>query len=208
MKLIIVRHGETEWNKQDKAMGQLDSPLTAQGIQDAHAIAQRLSRLPFTTCYSSDLGRAAQTATIIAEICDITIVFDSDLREWNMGIFQRFTIPEMREKFPQERGDYERIGYDYVVPKGESIAQCKTRSLRALNRIAEQHLDEIVVVVTHGYVLMVFFEMVLGLPPRSIGRYKLNHASFSAFDYVDGTWSLVVWNDRSHLEKNTSDLMP
>lgn len=208
MRLIIVRHGETEWNKQGKAMGQLDSSLTAQGIQEAHAIAKRLSHFPFTTCYSSDLGRAAKTANIIVEMCDKTIVFDSDLREWNMGIFQRFTIPEMREKFPQERRDYERIGYDYVVPKGESISQCKARSIRVLNRIADQHPSEIVVVVTHGYVLMVFFEMVLGLPPRSIGRYKLNHASFSAFDYVDEAWSLVVWNDRSHLEKNTSDLIP
>ena len=189
-------------------MGQLDSPLTAQGMQDAHAIAKRLSRFPLAMCYSSDLGRAAQTATIIAEVCDKTIVFDSDLREWNMGIFQGLTIPEMREKFPRERGDYERIGYDYVVPKGESISQCKTRSLRALSQIAEQHPDETVVVVTHGYVLMVFFEMVLGLPPKSIGRYKLDHASFSTFDYVNGAWSLSVWNDRSHIEKNISNIMP
>ena len=69
MKLIIVRHGETEWNTQDIAMGQLDSPLTLKGIQQAHAIAERLRRLSFCALYSSDLGRAVQTVNIIAEIC-------------------------------------------------------------------------------------------------------------------------------------------
>ena len=70
MQLVIVRHGETEWNVQNKAIGQLDSPLTPKGIQQAHAIADRLRRLSFTTFYSSDLGRAVQTATIIAEVCE------------------------------------------------------------------------------------------------------------------------------------------
>ena len=117
-----------------------------------------------------------------------------------MGIFQGLTTAEMHEKFPQERQDYERIGYEYVVPKGESLRQCRDRALRALNRIAEQHLNETVVAVTHGCVLMVFFEMVLALPPRSIRRFKLYHGNFCSFEYVNGCWSLVVWNDVSHLE--------
>ena len=118
-----------------------------------------------------------------------------------MGIFQGLTRPEMQQNFPSDWSDYQRIGYDYIVPGGESISQCHKRSLQVLNQIAEEHIDEIVVVITHGYILMVFFEMVLGLPAKSIGRFKLNHASFSEFDYVDGAWSLVVWNDRSHLSK-------
>ena len=200
MKLVIVRHGETESNVQHKVMGQLDSPLTAKGIQQAKAIADRLLRLKFTSLYSSDLGRAVQTANIIAEICGKKIIFDAELREWNMGIFQGLTVSEMHEKFPQERQDYEQIGDEYIIPKGESLTQCRARGFRILNAIAERHSDENVVVVTHGCVLMGFFEMVLDLRSGNTWRFKLDNANFCTFEYVKERWSLVVWNDVSHLE--------
>lgn len=200
MKLVIVRHGETEWNVENKVMGQLDSPLTPKGIQQAYAIADRLRRLSFTTFYSSDLGRAVQTAKIIAEVCEKKVIFDSELREWNMGIFQGLTVSEMHQKFPQQRQDYERIGDEYVIPEGESLRQCRDRGCRVLNAIAERHLDETVVVVTHGCVLMGFFEMVLGLPPGNSWRFKLYNANLCTFEYVNERWSLIVWNDVSHLE--------
>jgi len=200
MKLVIVRHGETEWNVQNKATGQLDSPLTPKGIRQAHAIADRLLRLSFTTLYSSDLGRAVQTANIIAEACGKKVIFDPQLREWNMGIFEGLTVSEMHKKFPQDRQDYERIGFEYVIPEGESLRQCRDRSFRVLNAIAERHLDETVVVIAHGCVLMVFFEMVLGLPPGNSWRFKLYNANLCTFEYVNGRWSLIVWNDVSHLE--------
>ena len=200
MKLIIVRHGETEWNKQDRAMGQLDSPLTLKGIQQAYAIANRLRRFSFTTLYSSDLGRAVQTANIIAEICGKNVIFDSELREWNMGIFQGLTFSEMDEKFPQEQQDHKRMRDEWVIPEGESLRQCRDRGYRALNRIAEGHLDETVVVVTHGFVLINFCQVVFNLPPGNARRFKLDNASLCSFEYVNGCWSLVVWNDVSHLE--------
>jgi broad specificity phosphatase PhoE len=208
MKLVIVRHGETEWNVQHKVMGQLDSPLTAKGIQQAKAIADRLRRLKFTSIYSSDLGRAVQTANIIAETCGKQIIFDAELREWNMGIFEGLTVSEMHKKFPQERQDYEQIGDEYIIPKGESLTQCRARGFRILNEIAERHSnenldktgDETVVVVTHGCVLMGFFEMVLDLRTGNTWRFKLDNANFCTFEYVKERWSLVVWNDVSHLE--------
>ena len=212
MKLVIVRHGETEWNVQHRAMGQLDSPLTPKGIQQARAIGNRLHRLKFTSLYSSDLGRAVQTANIIAEICAKKIMFDPELREWNMGIFQGLTVSEMHEKFPQERQDYEQIGDEYIIPEGESLDQCRDRGFRILNAIAKRHSnenlhenlaetgDETVVVVTHGCVLMGFFEMVLDLRSGNTWRFKLDNANFCAFEYANERWSLVVWNDVSHLE--------
>ncbi|MBD2319418.1 histidine phosphatase family protein [Phormidium tenue] len=200
MKLVIVRHGETESNVQHKVMGQLDSPLTFKGIQQAKAIADRLRRLKFTSIYSSDLGRAVQTANIIAETCGKQIIFDAELREWNMGIFEGLTVSEMHEKFPQERQDYEQIGDEYIIPKGESLTQCRARGFRILNAIAERHSDENVVVVTHGCVLMGFFEMVLDLRSGNTWRFKLDNANFCTFEYVKERWSLVVWNDVSHLE--------
>ncbi|HAN75989.1 MAG TPA: histidine phosphatase family protein [Planktothrix sp. UBA8407] len=202
MKMVIVRHGEAEWNLQDRAMGQLDSPLTAKGIRQAYALGDRLGRLSFTTLYSSDLGRAAQTANIIASICDKKVIFDSELREWNLGIFQGLTIPEMHEKFPQERQDFERNDFEYLIPEGESLRQLKQRSFDVLTAIAQQHLEETVVVVTHGGILMCFFEEVLGIIHEKPLHFRQNHANFCAFESVNGRWNLMVWNDISHLENN------
>jgi len=200
MKLIAIRHGETEWNTKGREMGQLDSPLTAQGGRQAHAVARRLSRLSFDALYSSDLGRAVTTAEIIGARCGKQVRIDEGLRERHMGIFQGLTVAEMRERFPMERQDYERVGFEYVIPGGESARQRLERSVRVLTTIAERHQQEVVVAVTHGGFLMGFFEAVLGIPPGNGWRFKRYNGSFSVFEYSSGRWCLEVWNDISHLD--------
>lgn len=199
MKLIAIRHGETEWNKQGREMGQLDSPLTALGMKQAQTIADRLSSLAFTALYSSDLGRARDTAEIIASRCGKVVQLDDGLRERNMGIFQGLTRSEMYDRFPMERGEYERIGFEYVIPNGESARQRLARSVRVTTAIAKRHPNETVVVVTHGGFLMGFFEFVLGMPSGNGARFKRYNASFNSFNYESGTWNLETWNDTSHL---------
>lgn len=204
MKMIIVRHGEAQWNLQDRAMGQLDSPLTPNGIRQAYALGDRLRRLSFTTLYTSDLGRAAQTVNIIASICDKKVIFNSGLRERNFGIFQGLTLSEMQEKFPQERQDFEQNDFEYIVPEGESLKQLRQRSFQILTAIAQLHLGETVVVVTHGGILMCFFEEVLGIIHKKPLPFKQDNANFCVFEYVNGRWILMTWNNISHLENINS----
>ncbi|MFM8295232.1 MAG: histidine phosphatase family protein, partial [Microcystaceae cyanobacterium] len=185
---------------EDRAMGQLDSPLTIKGIQQVYALANRLRCYSFTSLYSSDLGRAAQTANIIASICDKKVIFNSELREWNLGIFQGLTIPEMHERFPKERQDFEQNTFEYLIPRGESLKQFKQRSFQILTAFAQLHSEETVVVVTHGGILMCFFEEVLGFPHKRPLNFRQSNANFSAFEYINDSWNLIVWNDISHLE--------
>ena len=117
-----------------------------------------------------------------------------------MGIFQGLTREEIRERFPQERSDYERIGFEYVIPGGESAKARLERSIRVMTAIAERHPDADVVVVTHSGFLMGFFEFVLGIPPGNDWRFKKRNASYNAFEYSGGKWSLETWNDVSHLD--------
>lgn len=180
-------------------MGQLDSPLTALGIRQAEALAERLSRIEFAALYSSDLGRARHTAEIIAARCKRDVLVDAGLRERHMGIFEGLTREEMRSRFPQERSDYERIGFEHAIPGGESARQRLERSVRVMTAIAEHHPDDTVVAVTHGGFLMGFFEFVLGIAPGNGWRFKRHNASFNAFEYCDGKWALETWNDTSHL---------
>jgi broad specificity phosphatase PhoE len=199
MILIAVRHGETEWNVQRREMGHLDSPLTKRGIQQAEALGRRLSETPFDALYSSDLGRAVQTAEIIASICKKHVRLDSGLRERNMGIFQGLTWEEVSEKFPRERESYERVGFWDVIPEGETAQQRSNRTLRVLTAIAEAHPNQTVTVVTHGGFLAGFLGLVLGIPFGYGSRFKKQNASFNVFEYADSRWCLETWNDISHL---------
>jgi probable phosphoglycerate mutase len=199
MKLIAIRHGETEWNVQSREMGQLDSPLTDRGVLQASAIAKRLSGCRFEALYSSDLGRAIRTAQIISSATGREPLLDAGLRERNMGIFQGLTKAEMSAQFPQEYADYRRIGHTYRIPQGESGQERLGRSVRVLTEIAMRHVDQTVVVVTHGGFLMGFFEHVLGMTPGNGSRFRRQNAAFNSFRYLGGAWSLETWNDTSHL---------
>jgi probable phosphoglycerate mutase len=200
MKLIAIRHGETEWNIQSREMGQLDSALTVRGIQQARAIAKRLSRRRFDALYCSDLGRAIRTAQIISAETGVEAVIDPGLRERNMGIFQGLTRAEMSEQFPLEYLEYRRVRHTFRIPKGESGQDRLARSIRVLTEIAMRHVDETVVVVTHGGFLMGFFEHVLGMTPGNGWRFRQENAAFNCFEHLNGTWSLVTWNETSHLD--------
>jgi broad specificity phosphatase PhoE len=201
MKLIAIRHGETEWNIQSREMGQLDSPLTDRGVLQARAIAKRLSGCRFDALYCSDLGRAIRTAEIISSATGIAPLPDPGLRERNMGIFQGLTRAEMISTFPQEYSDYRRIGHTFRIPNGESAQERLDRSIRVLTGIAIRHADQIVVVVTHGGFLMGFFEHVLGMASGNGWRFKRQNAAFNCFEYVEGKWRLETWNETSHLDE-------
>jgi broad specificity phosphatase PhoE len=198
--LIAVRHGETEWNVQRREMGQLDSPLTARGRKQVERLAQRLRGQRIAALYTSDLGRAVDTANAIAAACGVMPVRDPGLRERDLGIFQGMTRAEMAERFPREFADYLAIGHEYPIPDGESGVQRTERSVRALTAIAERHAAGTVVAVTHGSFLMGFLEHVLAMPPGSGPRFKRQNAAYNAFERADDQWALATWNDVSHLD--------
>jgi probable phosphoglycerate mutase len=200
MKLILVRHVETEWNVQSREMGQLDSPLTARGLQQAKALAERLSSGRVQSFYSSDLGRALQTAEIIAAATGLKITVIPALRERHMGILQGLTQAEMAKMHSVAYAEYRRSPHTYQIPGGESGQQRLERSVKALTEIARLHPTQTVAAVTHGGFLMGFFEHVLGMAPGNGWRFKKQNAAYNCFEFENDRWSLVTWNDTSHLD--------
>jgi 2,3-bisphosphoglycerate-dependent phosphoglycerate mutase len=200
-RFILIRHGETHWNVEEREMGQLDSPLTVRGIAQAQSLAGRLLPVSFTTIYSSDLPRAVGTAQIIAKEKSMPVHFDLRLRERNMGIFQGLTVAEMHEMYPSEKAEYSRIGFTYVIPGGESAKQRLDRTVLCLNEIGEKHPNETVLCVTHGGILMGFFQYVLGMDPMSGARFKRQNAAINIFEKNNEKWVLETWGDTSHTER-------
>jgi probable phosphoglycerate mutase len=198
-QIIIVRHGQTEWNIRGIRQGYLDSPLTAKGLAQAKALGQRLAREQFTTLYSSDLGRAVQTAQEIANVTGHPIVTDARLRERHLGIFQGLNADEINAKHPEERKAMRSRGPSYVIPGGESMAQQVERNIACLNDLAARHRGEQIVVVTHGGVVSAFFRHTLEISLEAPRRFEFVNAGINVFAREDANWMLLTWGDVSHL---------
>jgi probable phosphoglycerate mutase len=198
-RVIVVRHGETAWNNEKRWQGHLDSPLTAKGLSQAQALARRLSGERFSALYTSDLGRAYQTAQLIAAATGHSVVLDSRLRERKLGVFQGLTSEEIRAVHAEEYELYRIRDPDHALPGGESLRQQVDRNLRCFEELAQRHLGESIVVVTHGGVLSGLFRHVLSIPMQAPRRFAFANSSLNIFIFQEGDWMLQTWGDVSHL---------
>ena len=132
--LLLVRHGETDWNAEGKLQGHTDRPLNDYGRRQARALAERLAGEEIEAVYASDLSRARETAEILGAQLGLPVAVDPDLREKNWGNWEGLTADE-------------RLRIEY---EGESSEDHRSRTLRAVERIVERHPAGRVVVVTHG----------------------------------------------------------
>jgi probable phosphoglycerate mutase len=167
-ELLLVRHGETDWNAAGRLQGHTDRPLSDYGREQARRLADELAGEEFSGIYASDLARARETAEIVGERLRLAVVLDPDLREKDWGTWEGLTPPE-------------RVGVELV---GESTDEHRRRMLGALGRIAASHPDGRVLVVTHGGSMRRVQTEVLGfaLPVvENCGRW--------ACVWSDGAWS-------------------
>jgi probable phosphoglycerate mutase len=203
-QIIIVRHGQTQWNTRKIRQGHLDSELTDKGVAQARALGQRLARESFTALYSSDLGRALHTARMIAAMTGHEIVTDERLRERHLGVFQGLSGDEIKDKHPEEYRLHRTLGPEYVIPGGESVRQQVARNVDCLDEIALKHPGEKVVVVTHGGVVSGLFRHALDIPLDAPRRFEFVNAGLNVFAYEDGHWILRTWGDVSHLDPDAA----
>ena len=199
--VMVVRHGETEWNTEGRRQGHLDSTLTAKGRAQAEALAQRFTPESCNAIYSSDLGRAYETAKVIAEKTGHDVVSDARLRERNLGIFQGLDGDEIRARYPTEYEEHRNGGADHAVPEGESFRQQTERNMRCLEELAKRHAGEIIMVVTHGGVLSALFRHTLDISLDAPRRFSFKNASVNTFKFQDGIWGLETWGDITHLQR-------
>jgi len=198
-RLLLVRHGETLWNAEGRMQGHLDSGLTPRGRAQARALAARIRELGPVAVYSSDLGRAVQTADVIATECGLAPILDANLRERHLGIFEGLTKAEVSDRYPEIWQAYKVGGPDFVIPKGESARQRHQRTLAALVAHAERHVGSCVVVVGHGGTLNTAFRVCTGVPLEAPRTFALPNASLSILEYLAHCWVLRLWGDIEHL---------
>lgn len=149
----LIRHGRTRWNEKKRIQGHLDSPLTAEGEQNALAWGRILSRFSWNRILASDLGRARQTAHQVNRALNLPVTYDSRLREQDWGAWTGKTLNTLRERFSQAIAEQEARGWDFCPPGGESRRQVRERSLQSLAETGLAHPGERILVVCHRGVI-------------------------------------------------------
>lgn len=200
-QLVLVRHGQTEYNLRGIYQGQADSPLTEEGRRQTRLLAPRLRALRTAAAlYCSDLGRARQTAQLLADPGRHTLVADPGLRERAYGVFQGLPKAEIAERFPEVWARYRSGDPDYAIPDGESQRQFLERVVATIDRLAGRHPGERVVAVTHGGVCTAFAKHVLGLGVDAPRRFDVGNTSLSLFCQDErGRWLLRTLGELTHL---------
>ena len=193
-RLVLVRHGRTRWNHEQRAQGHTDVPLDEVGTAQAETVAPALAPV---AVWSSDLARASTTAEAIAAACGKDVRRDARLREFHLGERTGMTMPDYADSFPDEYAAF-RAGRYEVVPGGESTATVVERVTEALQEcLSRLAAGECVVVVSHGAALKVSVLELLGWPEsaaRSLQALDNCHSAVLEDSAPDGVLRLKAYN--------------
>ena len=148
--LLLVRHGETDWNRDGRWQGHADTPLNERGREQARALAARLDGEPIAAVYASDLARARETAEIVAASLGLEVRVDPRLREIHFGGWEGLTSAEIEQRFPEEVARWRADDGANAFAGGETYARMGERVVDALSEIAAAHPTQTVLVILHG----------------------------------------------------------
>jgi probable phosphoglycerate mutase len=196
----LLRHGETEWNAQNRFCGRTDVPLSEAGRRQAKSLAERLKPLPFEALYSSPLKRALETARLISEPVGLQPVPDQRLVELDYGRWEGKTLAEIMENDPKTFSAWDADPAHVAPPGGESGLEAQQRVVSFLDFLAAQHPQGLVLVALHKTVCRLAICHVLGMSPSEYRRRLiLNNAALSIIQPRPYGWQLITFNDTSHL---------
>ena len=199
VKVILVRHGETDWNRSRRIQGGgSDTQLNQKGRQQAESLALRLKQEKIQAIYSSPLQRAQDTARAIARYYQLPVEIEPSLKEIEVGALEGMSIAgvgKLSELLVRHKQGDELPR----LPGGESVAEVQQRVWGAIQRLVDRHNDGVLVIVGHYFSVLTAICSVLNLPLAQIDKLRLNSGSLSIITFDGQTPRLVLFNDTCHL---------
>ncbi|AGB41628.1 alpha-ribazole phosphatase [Halobacteroides halobius DSM 5150] len=199
-EIVLVRHGETDWNQAGRFQGSEDIPLNDKGKSQAKKLAQRLKNKQFDAIYASDLSRAFKTAEIIADNHNLVIKERKALQEINFGEWEGLTFADLQAEYQSEFEAWEQDPVTNGAPSGENLAKFQTRVVASLKKILIDDTSKRVLVVTHGGVVRVLVATFLGMPLAKCWRLSQSNTAVSQLNFYDDEVILELFNSTVHLE--------
>ncbi|MBW8749127.1 MAG: histidine phosphatase family protein [Acidobacteria bacterium] len=187
-RLFLVRHGETEWSLSGQHTGVTDIPLTEKGQEKARTVGALLNQRCFALVQTSPMQRARETCILLGY--GPHAVVNPDLCEWNYGIFEGLTTPQIRE----QRNDPHWNIFDSEIPNGETIEEVAVRAQRVIDTALATAPEGDTLLVAHGHILRILAATWLGLEPRGARLLSLVPASLSILGYEHDQRVLQTWN--------------
>lgn len=198
--VLAVRHGETAWNRESRIQGHLDIPLSPLGLAQAQRLAQALAGEPLDAIYASDLGRARQTAAAVAERVGLPVQEDAGLRERGFGCFEGLSWSEIESRWPEQAQRWKRRDPEFGAEGGERLRDFYARAVGAVERLAQAHPGQTLLVVAHGGVMDCLYRAGRRLALEAPRSWTLGNASINRLLYTPAGLSVVGWNDDLHLD--------
>lgn len=202
-RLILVRHGVTDWNRARRWQGHTDVPLNEEGRAQARALAERLRHEPIAALHASDLRRAAETAAILGAALGLAPVLSPSWREISLGALEG-TSPGEGTHRGEAVSETARHGGP-LAPGAEDFGSLHARLVAAYEALGAAHAGETVAVVSHGGALRTLIAHLVGIGPTRIDRLSLHrNTCVSEVDFADGRPRLTLLNCARHLPESGS----
>ncbi len=198
-RVIFIRPGETDWNRDLRYQGWVAIPLNAYGVRQAQRLANYIRNIGVSALYTSDLKRAAETAHLLAEKLGLAPIADARLRERDIGTWQGLTQKEMQSWYPVEYAEFLADPDGYRVPGGESRKNVRERILEAFNEILATNQGETIAILSHSTAINALLAEII--PGVTFGSVDVSNTSVTTLKREEsGEWQLVAADDITHLE--------
>jgi probable phosphoglycerate mutase len=200
MRLIIIRHGESEWNRIGRYQGQLDAPLSELGLHQAEALAERLKNEPIDAIFTSPLQRAAKTAEAIARYHPrLQVETSPALLEIHHGDWQGMLAHDVLARFGPGLQEWRVSPTRSQMPNGESFSNILKRVLDFKEHLCQEFSNKNVLISTHDVVVKILVADTLGMNMDRINRIWVTNASISVIEYGNDLPYLVSLSEACHL---------
>jgi len=198
--IILVRHGQTDWNRVEHFRGRFNVPLNATGLKQADRVATRISsQWKPAAIFSSPLIRAMQTAATIAKKFHLTALTADGLIDVDYGKWQGLTPEEAREQWPDLLTNWYEHPEVVKIPGGETLAQVSSRAMSALKEVSWLHPDQEIVLVSHTVVNRLILLGILGLRIERFWHLRQEPCAINVIEKSEKDFTLVSMNDTCHL---------
>ena len=195
-KVLLIRHGETDFNSEGRLQGNMPVPLNDLGRRQAHALGRFLQGCRIDTLRASPIKRSLETATIINSYLNLPLIEDGRLREIEFGIFEGFTYEEAKLRYPDAVADWDTGYLAYKVLEGESRLDVQKRMREAWEEITTRGAESTVALVTHGSAIALFLRHMFAHPPED----PIANASITSIERRDSIWAITGYAQTPHLE--------
>ena len=202
MKIYLIRHGETNTNREKRYVGWTDVDLSTAGYQQAEKLSRLFAAENITALYSSDLKRAENTASFVGNSRGLRPITASQLREIHFGEWEGLTHAEIEENYGDKVKKWIEDPFGHLPPQGESLADVSRRAGSFLEEITANHESgEAVVVVSHGGVIRVLLLSFFNLSMQQFWDITIDNASVSLLWKESNNYHVVYVNDTTHLQE-------